>query len=58
MNLKNMLEELFKDGYIGQHRQKADKEITVFRYRNHRENFDEKDECIIHRGLQRALIVL
>lgn len=58
VNPKDILEKLFKDGYIGQHRKRDGREFTVFRYRNNRENFDEKDECIIHRGLQRTLTVI
>lgn len=52
-----LLEKLFEAGYIGQHRPKDTREYTVFSYRNPREVFDEKDECIVHRGLIRALTI-
>lgn len=53
--LHDLLEKLFLDGYIGQHRPRVSKEYTVFKYRNPREKFQEEDECIIHRGLLRSL---
>lgn len=55
--LSDMLNKLFLDGYIGQHRPRDMKDYTVFKFRNPREKFQEDDECIIHRGLQRALTI-
>lgn len=36
-------------------REKGD--YTVFSYRNPRETFQDEDECILHRGLTRALTI-
>lgn len=55
INLHDLLEKLFLDGYIGQHRPRDLREYTVFKYRNPREKFYEEHECIIHRGLLRSL---
>lgn len=53
-----LLEKMFNDGYIGQHRPKEQKDYTVFKYRNPRETFVEYHECIIHRGLMRSLTIV
>lgn len=53
-----LLEKMFVDGYIGQHRPKERKDYTVFKYRNPRESFIEEHECIIHRGLMRSLTIV
>lgn len=50
-----LLEKLFVAGYIGQHRPRERMDYTVFSYRNPRERFQEDHECILHRGLTRAL---
>lgn len=50
-----LLEKLFVAGYIGQHRPRERMDYTVFSYRNPREKFQEDHECILHRGLTRAL---
>ena len=50
-----ILEKLFAAGYIGQHRPREKMDFTVFSYRNPREKFQEDHECILHRGLTRAL---
>lgn len=57
--LSDILNKLFLDGYIGQHRPRdmREKDYTVFKFRNSREKFQEDHECIIHRGLQRALTI-
>ena len=51
----DVLEKLFDAGYIGQHRPRENRDYTVFSYRNVRESFVAEHECIIHRGLLRAL---
>lgn len=53
-----LLKKMFNDGYIGQHRPKENKDFTVFKYRNPRENFIEEHECIVHRGLMRSLTIV
>lgn len=53
-----LLKKMFNDGYIGQHRPKENKDFTVFKYRNPRENFIEAHECIVHRGLMRSLTIV
>lgn len=53
-----LLEKMFNDGYIGQHRPKEKKDYTVFKYRNSRESFVEEHECVIHRGLMRSLTIV
>ena len=50
-----LLDKLFVAGYIGQHRPRERMDYTVFSYRNPREKFQEDHECILHRGLTRAL---
>ncbi|MEG2678231.1 MAG: hypothetical protein RR933_08925, partial [Oscillospiraceae bacterium] len=57
VNIRNMLSKLFNDGYIGQHRPRASKDYTVFSYRNPLEKFVDNHECILHRGLLRALTI-
>lgn len=52
---KDVLESLFNDGYIGQHRPREGGDLTVFSYRNPHERFNPDHECILHRGLTRAL---
>lgn len=52
-----ILERLFNAGYIGQHRPRENADFTVFSYRNQRESFLEEHECILHRGLMRALTI-
>ena len=52
-----ILEKLFAAGYIGQNRPRAKMDYTVFSYRNQHEKFDEDHECIVHRGLMRALTI-
>lgn len=52
---RQVLKKLFEAGYIGQHRPRAHFDYTVFSYRNTREKFQDDHECILHRGLQRAL---
>lgn len=54
---KEVLERLFNDGYIGQHRPREGGDRTVFSYRNPHERFNPDHECILHRGLTRALNV-
>lgn len=54
----DLLEKMFNDGYIGQHRPKEIKDYTVFKYRNPRETFVEDHECIVHRGLMRSLTIV
>lgn len=54
---QQVLERLFNAGYIGQHRPREKAEYTVFSYRNLREKFQENHECILHRGLMRALTI-
>lgn len=54
---QDVLECLFSAGYIGQHRPRANGDYTVFSYRNHKENFVVEHECILHRGLLRALSI-
>ena len=54
----SILERLFNAGYIGQHRPKTkNDDYTVFSYRNPREKFVPEHECIVHRGLRRALTI-
>lgn len=57
VSIRLMLEKLFDAGYIGQHRPREDRDYTVFSYRNPRERFREDHECILHRGLLRALTI-
>ena len=52
-----ILEKLFAAGYIGQHRPREGLDYTVFSYRNLREKFNPDHECIVHRGLTRALTI-
>lgn len=52
-----ILEKLFYAGYIGQHRPRSGSDYTVFSYRNPREKFNPDHECIVHRGLTRALTI-
>lgn len=52
-----ILEKLFAAGYIGQHRPREGLDYTVFSYRNLREKFNPNHECIVHRGLTRALTI-
>lgn len=52
-----ILEKLFASGYIGQHRPREGVDYTVFSYRNLREKFNPDHECIVHRGLTRALTI-
>ncbi|MBD5099239.1 MAG: hypothetical protein HDT35_06815 [Clostridiales bacterium] len=54
---QGILEKLFNAGYIGQHRPRAQMDYTVFSYRNPRESFQAEHECIVHRGLTRALTI-
>lgn len=53
-----ILEKLFAAGYIGQHRPREGLDYTVFSYRNLREKFNSDHECIVHRGLTRALTTM
>ena len=55
-----ILKRLFDCGFVGQYRSIAgrDTDYVVFSYRNQRERFIETDQCIVHRGLQRALTLL
>lgn len=53
----HILQRLFASGYIGQHRPRTDMDYTVFSYRNPKEKFDAEHECIVHRGLTRALTI-
>ena len=55
ISAKDVLERLFNDGYIGQHRPREGRDKTVFSYRNPHERFNPEHECILHRGLTRAL---
>lgn len=55
--IRTILERLFNAGYIGQHRPRENWDYTVFSYRNPRESFQEEHECILHRGLMRALTI-
>ena len=57
VSVRMILEKLFYAGYIGQHRPREKKDYTVFSYRNPRESFQEEHECILHRGLMRALTI-
>lgn len=57
ISVRMMLEKLFNAGYIGQQRPREKKDYTVFSYRNPRESFQEEHECILHRGLMRALTI-
>lgn len=54
---QGILEKLFNAGYIGQHRPREQMDYTVFSYRNPRETFQAEHECIVHRGLTRALTI-
>ncbi len=54
---RDILEKLFSAGYIGQHRPRERMDYTVFSFRNTREKFQEEHECILHRGLTRALTI-
>ncbi len=55
VSARAVLERLFSYGYIGQHRPRGGMDYTVFSYRNSREVFQSKDQCVLHRGLTRAL---
>lgn len=55
VNPRLVLEKLFNAGYLGQHRPRPEKDYTVFSYRNSKESFRAEHECILHRGLMRAL---
>lgn len=57
VSVRAILERLFNMGYIGQHRPRENMDYTVFSYRNPREVFRPDDECIVHRGLTRALTI-
>lgn len=57
VSVRIILEKLFNAGYIGQQRPREKKDYTVFSYRNPRESFQEEHECILHRGLMRALTI-
>ncbi len=52
---RSVLEKLFDAGYIGQRRPRNQKDYTVFSYRNSKESFRVDHECILHRGLMKAL---
>lgn len=54
---RDVLESLFSAGFIGQHRPRTNRDFTVFSYRNHNESFVAEHECILHRGLMRALYI-
>lgn len=54
---QDVLESLFSAGFIGQHRPRTKRDYTVFSYRNHNESFVAEHECILHRGLLRALYI-
>lgn len=53
----SILEQLFNAGYIGQRRPRENMDYTVFSYRNPRETFHPEDDCVVHRGLTRALTI-
>lgn len=57
VSIKAMLEKLFLAGYIGQHRPRDKGDYTVFSFRNPREKYVDSHECILHRGLMRALSI-
>ena len=57
VSAQTILEHLFKAGYIGQHRPRDAGDYTVFSYRNTYERFQADHECILHRGLMRALVL-
>ena len=57
VSARMILQKLFDAGYIGQHRPREKMDYTVFSYRNPREIFQEDHECILHRGLMRALTI-
>lgn len=57
VSAQTILEQLFKAGYIGQHRPRDVGDYTVFSYRNKYERFQTDHECILHRGLMRALVL-
>lgn len=57
IQIDSLLKSLFDSGYIGQHRPRENQDFTVFSYRNQRETFHEDHECILHRGLMRALTI-
>lgn len=57
VSARDILEKLFSAGYIGQHRPREKMDYTVFSFRNTREKFQEEHECILHRGLTRALTI-
>jgi len=57
IQVRQVLERLFNAGYIGQHRPRERRDYTVFSYRNQRERFHPEHECILHRGLMRALTI-
>lgn len=52
-----VLKKLFEAGYIGQHRPRANFDYTVFSYRNPFEKFQDDHECVLHRGLMKALAI-
>lgn len=57
VSAQTILEHLFKAGYIGQRRPRDVGDYTVFSYRNTYERFQADHECILHRGLMRALVL-
>ncbi len=52
-----MLDRLFVAGYLGQLRPREMKDFPVFSYRNPHEVFHKDHQCILHRGLSRALTI-
>ena len=54
---RDILERLFNAGYIGQYRPRDRGDYVMFSYRNPIEKFIPEDECILHRGLTRALTI-
>ncbi|MBQ6895958.1 MAG: hypothetical protein IJN69_01955 [Oscillospiraceae bacterium] len=57
ISAQDILETLFNAGYIGQHRPREKTDFTVFSYRNNSEVLNVDHQCILHRGLMRALSI-
>lgn len=50
-----LLEAMYNAGYIGQLRSRDGKKLLSFRHINPYDKYNAKDECIVHRGITKAV---
>ena len=50
-----LLEIMYNAGYIGQIRCRNGKKLLSFRHINPYDKYNAKDECIVHRGITKAV---